>query len=209
MASGQVTLLRKADPSTPVRVTSDWSRDGRLLIYTVVDPKTRADIWYAPIESGTLNREAAVKVLGTDAIESQGQLSPDGKWLAYTSNEAGPSQVYVRSFPAGGSVWKVSDGVGAQPRWSATGRELYFTTTTNGTEVTLMTAAVDPDGQGIRIGAPQKLFGANVPMIVPQQNIFAYSPHPDGKRFLVNLLTDSDEQTVNVITHWWKRESTQ
>jgi len=185
-------------------VLSDWSRDGRFLIYTVVDSKTRADVWYVPVESGKLSRNA-VRLVGTDAIESLGQLSPDGKWLAYYSDETGRGQIYVRSFPGGSRVWAVSIDGGREPRWRSDGKELFFAQGTTQTSWTLMAAAVESDGAGgLRIGTPQKLFGAVVGGVIPQANAFAYSPHPDGKRFLVNARQDRGEPTVNVITNWHK-----
>jgi Tol biopolymer transport system component len=113
LKGGQLQILQKVDTAAPVRTLSDWSRDGRFVIYTENSPKTRADIWYAPVESGPgetkkMNEKAAVKLLATEAVESQGQLSPDGKWLAYYSDESGKGQVYIRPFPSGSQVWKVS-----------------------------------------------------------------------------------------------------
>ena len=201
--SGSLELVRKRDPTGPPAATSDWSRDGRFLIYTVADPKTRADIWYLPLASGKPDGEV-VRLLATDAGESQGQVSRDGRWLAYTSNESGALEVYIRAFPSGEGVWRVSVDGGREPRWRADGRELFFMM--GGPDrMALFAVAIMPDGRGgLRIGSPQRLFDVAVVSIVPQDNIFAYSPHPDGERFLVNALADTGEQTVNVITNWQK-----
>ena len=122
LKGGQVQMVRKIDPGAPDRTPSDWSRDGRFVIFTENNPKTRADIWYAPVESGKMDEKAAVKLLATDAVESQGQLSPDGKWLAYYSDESGKGQVYIRPFPSGSQVWKVSADGGREPRWRSDGK---------------------------------------------------------------------------------------
>jgi Tol biopolymer transport system component len=152
-----------------------------------------------------MNEKAAVKLLATDAVESQGQLSPDGKWLAYYSEESGKGQVYIRPFPTGSQVWKVSADGGREPRWRSDGQELYFTDSGVSGRVILMAATVAADGRGgLRIGSPQKLFEVRATATVPQQNIFAYSPHPDRQRFLVNELVETGEPTVNVITNWQK-----
>ena len=205
LKSGQQELVWKADPNVLSLIPSAWSPDGRFLIYTQIDPKTRADIWYSPIESGMLNLKAAVKLVGSEAMESQGQLSPDGKWLAYSSNETGTEQVYIRPFPTGAIAWKVSIERGYEPQWRSNGRELFFTVGRQSDVVTLMAATVETDGRGgLRTGVPQKLFDAYARVFVIQQNMFSYSPHPDGQRFLVNTIVDMGQPTVNVITHWQK-----
>ena len=205
LKGGQLQIVQKIDLAAPARTRSDWSRDGRFVIYTENNPKTRADIWYAPVESGKLDEKAAVKLLGTDAVESQGQLSPDGKWLAYYSDESGKGEVYVRPFPSGSQVWKVSADAGREPRWRSDGKDLYFSNAGLAGRTTLMAATVDADGRGgLRIGSPQKLFDARVLPYVPQGNTFSYSPHPDRRRFLVNVLGETGEPTVNVITNWQK-----
>jgi serine/threonine protein kinase len=204
LKGGQVQIVQKVNAAAP-EVLSDWSRDGRFVIYTQINPKTRADIWYAPVESGKMDEKAAVKLLGTDAIESQGQLSPDGKWLAYYSNESGKDEVYIRPFPAGSQVWKVSVDAGREPRWRSDGKEMYFSSAGLTGRTTLMAATIEADGRGgLRIGTPHKLFEARVNTIVAQNNIFVYSPHPDQQRFLVNTLVETGEATVNVITNWQK-----
>jgi Tol biopolymer transport system component/predicted Ser/Thr protein kinase len=205
LKGGQLQIVHRIDPAAPARTPSDWSRDGRFIIFTEINPKTRADLWYAPAESGKMDEKAAVKVLGTDAIESQGQLSPDGKWLAYYSDESGKGQVYVRPFPSGSQVWRVSAEGGVEPRWRSDGKELYFITSVLPGRGTLTAATMDADGRGgLRIGTPQKLFEARAFTIVPQANLFAYSPHPDRQRFLVNQSVETGQPTVNVITNWQK-----
>ena len=205
LKGGQLQLVPKIDPAAPARTPSDWSRDGRFVIYTEINPKTRADIWYAPVESGKMEEKAAVKVLGTDAVESQGQLSPDGKWLAYYSDESGKGQVYIRPFPSGSQVWRVSADGGREPRWRSDGKELYFTSPPITALVAFMAATADADGRGgLRIGSPQKLFDVRALSVVPQGNVFVYSPHPDRQRFLVNQSVETGEPTVNVITNWQK-----
>jgi Tol biopolymer transport system component len=203
LKGGQLQIVQKIDPAAPTRTPSDWSRDGRFVIFTETNPKTRADIWYAPMESGKMEEKKAVKLLGTDAVESQAQLSPDGKWLAYFSDESGKDQIYIRPFPNGSQVWKVSAAGGREPRWRSDGKELYFADFGVSGRVILMASTVDADGRGgLRIGSPQRLFEVRATSSVPQQNIFAYSPHPDGQRFLVNALVETGDPTVNVITNW-------
>lgn len=124
--NGQETPLLA--PGTNGRAASDWSRDGRYLIYTEIDPKTRGDIWYLP-DPGKPDTKP-VKFLATDANESQGQLSPDGHWLAYCLDEGGMFAVYLRAFPSGGQVMMVADKA-REPRWSKSGNELFYRAQSN------------------------------------------------------------------------------
>jgi eukaryotic-like serine/threonine-protein kinase len=101
-------------PTPNERYPSDWSRDGKYLIYTEVDPKTQADVWYLP-DPGKPGSQP-VRFMGTGVIESQGHWSPDGHWLAY---------VYIEAFPTGGSRAQIADKA-QEPRWSKTGNELFL-----------------------------------------------------------------------------------
>jgi Tol biopolymer transport system component len=183
----QVDFDRRQSPS-------GFSSDGKYLIYTVVDPQTRGDIWYLPW-SDNPDWSDGVEFLATSAIESQGQVSPDGRWIAYTSDESDNIGVYIRSFPSGSSGWKVSVGIARDPRWNADGSELFFlgprpgqTSMANGPS--LLAAGIQPNKSGgLRIG-------------IPQGNIWSYAPHPDGQRFLVNQSIDPGQPTINVITNW-------
>ena len=194
-AGSEESLLKTAD-RTPA---SDWSRDGRFLIYTQIDDKANADIWYLP-DPGKADSKP-VKFLATDALESQGQLSPDGHWIAYVSNETGKLEVYVRPFPSGSGQWKVSVNGGGEPRWNRDGKELFFLE--RGASETLLAVSIQPDGHGgLKLGTPQKLFGYHGVPIVPQGNAFAYSPHPDGKRFVVAVGAGTAEPAINIVTNW-------
>ena len=139
-----------------------------------------------------------------DAGDSQGQLSPDGKWLAYVTAESGSFEVWVRPFPTGARLWKVSHRRAEEPRWRADGKELYFKSSTPATgEITIWAASIESIGSAeVRIGTPQKVLDARASTQVLQSNFWAYSPHPDGQRFLINTLTETSEPTVNVITNW-------
>ena len=127
-------------------------------MYTVIDSQTRGDIWFVPWDAKP-DLGKAVKFEATDAIESQGQVSLDGKWIAYASNETGENQVYIRPFPDGPGRWKVSVERGSDPRWRADGKQLYYARQLNNERATLLAAAVEADGRGgLRTGTPQRLF---------------------------------------------------
>ena len=109
---------------------TSWSRDGRFLLYRMVDPKTKWDFWVLPLEGDKKPVPFLVKAFR----ENDARFSPDGHWVAYTSDESGQYEVYVRSFSmnsAGtaveaGGKWQISNGFGDDPRWRGDGRELYY-----------------------------------------------------------------------------------
>ena len=105
-----------------------WSSDGRYLIYQERNTKTQFDIWVLPLYG---DRKPA-PLLATPFSETQAQLSPDGRWLAYASDESGTSEVYVQPFPSSGGKWQISSGGGRQPRWRHDGKELFFLTAGGG-----------------------------------------------------------------------------
>ena len=188
-----------------LKAASDWSRDGHYLIYTEVDPKDQADIWFLPDPLNKSGVKKPVKFQGTQAVESQGQLSPDGHWLAYLSNESGQEEVYVRPFPTGPGRWKVSAGHGLsrEPRWRRDGKELFFVE--SGVPQRLMSVPVQSSSdRDFHVGVPQAMFEFLGNSSVPSANLFVYSPSADGQRFLVNVDASIEEPALNVIVNWEK-----
>ena len=110
-------LLKSSENKTP----TDWSRNGSLL-YTVTNSKTKNDVWVLPMEGEKKPRPFLV----TDFDEGAARFSPDGRFVAYQSNETGNDEVYVRSFPDGGGKWQVSKGGGQTPAWSRDGKQLFY-----------------------------------------------------------------------------------
>jgi hypothetical protein len=181
--------------------TSDWSRDGRFLFYTVTHPQTQGDIWVMrnPLDGET----RAEPLIVTKAFESQAQLSPDGRWIAYTSDESGEFALYVRSFPDVSHFGvRLSPGSGLQPRWRSDGGELYYLSQA-GDRFTFHGVAVSSAGSDkLQLGETKKLFEVSGRGLVPRLNAFLYSPASKGQKFLVNVLTDRSEPTLNVVTNW-------
>jgi serine/threonine protein kinase len=188
---------------------SDWSREGRFLLYTDIDPKTGADIWVLPDPSGKSGDTKPFPFLQTQFMESQGQFSPDGRWIAYTSNESGQQEIYVRPFsgqPSGSAgEWKISTDGGREPRWGADGKELfYLAPDLSGHFKEQLTAVAVHTGGGaaFEASAPKPLFEFDSLGIVPQFNIFGYGVAADGQRFLVNPSVNPITTTLNVIVNW-------
>jgi len=110
--------------SNEQKTVSDWSRDGKYLIFSSLNSKTKSDLWTLAM-SGPDHK--ATLFLGSNADESQGHFSPDGNFVVYRSDESGTFEVYLRTFPDTGGKWQVSKGGGNFPRWSFDGKQLYYT----------------------------------------------------------------------------------
>jgi eukaryotic-like serine/threonine-protein kinase len=204
---GKEELLLK---SGNVKHASDWSRDGRFLFYTEMGASTQGDIWVLPNPMGAAGESKPYPFLQTAADESQAQLSPDGRWVAYTSNESGKPEVYVRPFPSGEGRWKVSVKEGMGPRWRGDGRELFYIETPGvrqqgGLGYNFLAVPVTGGANGSFVaGTPLPLFIHAVTIRTPNRNEFSYAVSPDGQRFLV-LSKPVVQESIHVLTNWTKQ----
>ncbi len=193
-------LLQGTSPLSP----SDWARDGRWLVYTDLDAKTSADIWLLPNPSSASADRNPVPLLVTPFAESQGQISPDAKWLAYTSNESGDDRIYVRPFdgtsPGPGTRWQVSTGSGTEPRWRADGKELLYVEPVTGRRFKVMSVPIV--AASIPFGTPTPLFEFQSLSAQLQNNRFLYSPSADGQRFLINVYATEAQPSLEVLLNW-------
>jgi len=188
--AGEETLLLKSDYGKHL---IDWSQDGRFIIYRQNDPKTKWDVWFLPaLASG---KQVPFSVVRTEANETQGTLSPDGRWLAYTSDVSGLYEVYIQSFPSGGGKRQVSIGGGNYPRWRRDGRELFYYTG----DGKLMAAQVS-SGENFKMDAPVSLFEFRSGTI---QEFSPYAVTADGQRFLINTIVDTEPNApLTVVVNW-------
>ena len=141
--------------------------------------------------------------LKTPFDERDGQFSPDGKWIAYQSNESGRFEIVVQPFPGPGGKFQISTNGGAQPRWNKNGKEIFYVSL----DSKMMAAPVklSPDGQSLETGTPVALFpvriaGGPVPGPYKQQ----YAVSPDGQQFLVNLAADEGTTSPITIIYNWR-----
>jgi Tol biopolymer transport system component len=173
------------------KILSDWSADGRYLLFEARgDPTTQSDVWALPL---TGDRKP-ITVLQTSFRESGAVFSPDGRWIAYTSDESGRAEVYVAPFPGPGRKWQVSSGGGTLPRWSGTGREIFF----NGAGERIMAAEVSAHGDTFEVGRTQPLFQIRVLAIGS-----VYDVTPDGQRFLVNTANETQISVpMTLVVNW-------
>ena len=136
-----------------------------------------------------------MKFLASPSDEMPGNFSPDGRFVAYTSNESGRFEVYVQTFPLSDRKWQVSTDGGYEPRWRADGREIYYLSE----DRKLMAVSV---GAGPSFDVPKLLFQTRVPAGVTA-NRTHYVPGRDGKRFLTNTQTGDPAPTpITVVLNW-------
>ena len=172
----------------------DWSRDGQFIIYHSLHPQTNNDLWWIPMA----DEHKPVPFLKTPFRERDARFSPDGRWVAYCSDESGRAEVYVQSFPNPGAKVRVStDGAkdytfGIRSVWWPRSDEILYLASD---ESTVMAVPVEP-GETIHVGAPRPLF--KLPIGAIQVNASA-----DGKRFLVTLPVQGRAQSaLTVVINW-------
>ena len=189
--SGSETPILSSKDGT-LEVT-DWSLDGRLLLY-----QTRRRGAYDLLALPLQPIGKPLGILETTADERQGQFSPDGRWLAYTSNESGSAEVYVRAFPDAGARRQVSVHGGAQARWRRDGKELFYL----GLDGRLMAVSVNATPAAIETGPPHPLFDTGIRGgFLDRRNQFLVTK--DGRRFLVNLSAeDENPAPITVVMNW-------
>ena len=175
-------LVTEPYDTTPAALTGD----GRTLVHHQDHPGTRHDIWMRPLD-GTGKPTPFVQ---TKADEDRARLSPDGRWLAYDSDESGNREVYVRAFPAGGEPHQVSLDGGAAPRWSRDGRLLYFVTKDH-----LMAASMTTTPPFAR-DKPTSVFQSGFRMM-------DYEVASDGRILMIRRPADATPDRINVVLNWF------
>lgn len=175
------------------KMVDDWSPDGASIVYASINPQTKTDLWILPVSGDRKPR----LFLQTPADELQGQISPDGHWIAYTSDESGVWEVYLQSFPEPGAKRTISIGGGTEPHWRHDGRELFYLSA----DRTLMSVNVTL-GASVTIGRPRPLFRAAIPSsFTVFRNHYAVSA--DGQKFIICAVEHKGkEELVTVLANW-------
>lgn len=172
---------------------TDWSPDGGFIVYHNPSPMTGWDLWVLPLSGDP----TPTPFLQTEFTEVLGTVSPDGRWMAYTSDESGAFEVYVRPFPASGGKWQVSIDGGAEPKWRQDGREIFYVAPDN-----KLMAVPTSTGPAFDSGLPKVLFEMRVPEITlpfPRTYVVA----KNGQRFLVNtIVKDATSSPITVVLNW-------
>jgi hypothetical protein len=184
---GQEDVLLASDR---VKYASDWSRDGRYIVYDTADTKTKLDIWVLPL----FGDRKPVPFLQTEFDEWLGHLSPDGKWMVYVSNQSGRYEVYVQTFPPSGATWQVSTEGGLHPRWRRDQQELFYIAS----DQKLMAVPVHATST-FEYRVPVPLFETRI------ANVFAvrapYEVSRDGQRFLLSSAAN-ESVPLTVVANW-------
>ncbi len=203
--SGEAVQLTKEDVQIFV---SDWSADGRYVLALRGGAADAAAGWAGGADIGYLDLKAEeiklVPFLATRFQESEAAFSPNGRWVAYQSNESGRTEVYVRPFPAAGGRWQVSDEGGAYARWAANGRELYYRT-----DEGIMVVSITDDGSFTasrpRLLTAGNFLGGSTGVAVAGSTFADYDVAPDGR--FVMFPSSGDEapniQLARVVVNWF------
>jgi serine/threonine protein kinase len=181
--SGAEEVLVSVD--APIAPDS-WSSDGKSLIYTQRTAEGLGQIWVLPLEGD--RKPSMVLPRG-----STGQLSPDGRWLAYQSSESGTNEVYVVAFGRGQGKWQVSANGGMLPLWGKDGKEFYYL---DGNQTLLAVAVRDADG-ALEFGAPQSIVSRWTVLGQP-----FYDVTPDGRKILLDRVAQQVSQSITVVTNF-------
>jgi eukaryotic-like serine/threonine-protein kinase len=182
---------------------TQWSRDGKYIVYFELSySKNKRDIWVLPTDGS----RKPIPFMTTEADEFMGQLSPDSRWMAFTSDRSGRREVYVRSFPPGEGEWPISVSGGRAPRWKGDGKELYFIGANGKLTAVSVKGSLAGTKPAFEAGTPMELFDAHVAQ-AGLDTLFQYDVTSDGKRFLINTNTSSAESTLvlTVLTNWADR----
>ena len=185
--------------SDQVSGPNDWSSDGRLLLFRNIDPKTGMDLWVLPVSG----EKKPFPFLKTPFEERDGQFAPDGRWIAYQSNESGRFEIYVQPFPGSGGKFQVSANGGTQSRWNKNGKEIFYVSLDS--KIMAAPVKLSPDAQSLEAGTPAALFPVRIAggPVLGNANKQQYAVSSDGQRFLVNLAADEGAASpITLILNW-------
>lgn len=203
--AGPEQLLVKM--GAPAGWPEDWSRDGRFLLYQIPGVNTGQDMWIAPQTSeGAGGDRKPYPYLQTEFDEKHGRFSPDGHWVAYTSNESGRDEVYVQSFPLSGAKFQISSNGGIEPQWGKDGAELFYIAEDRMltmVPVKLTNSASEP----LQVGQSKPLFP--VPIVDTFIVGRSYEVSNDGQRFLIPTPASSAPALPLTVVLNWQAEMKQ
>jgi len=181
---GDATLLLSSPES---KAATDWSKDGRFVLYGSFGFQTRNDVWALPL----MGDRKPLEVAHTTFSEAGGRFSPDSRWVAYQSNETGRNEIYVQPFPGPGGKKQITSGGGAGVQWGRDGRTLSYQAANR-----VMEVPITIDGPSVEAGKPVTLF------TLPPGSTYAASH--DGERFLVSKVV-KEASPITLLLNWKPR----
>jgi Tol biopolymer transport system component len=206
---GRALLQRRVDGTGAERTMfvspqlaslGDWSADGRLYVVREVPTVGGSGIgtlWLVPATPGA----TATPLSNPETRGFNGRFSPDGKWVAYNSDDSGITEVYVQRIPSDGVKWKISQNGGVRPRWRRDGKEIFFIETGNVNGAGRLMAAPVELGTSVRVSASQPI--VEVPFVPANANNYPYSVSADGQRILViQSADDADRLAMTIVLNW-------
>ena len=174
---------------------TDWSHDGEYLLFDradgVIGGVGREQVWALPLLGE--RKPFLLVATGSTAYPRRHSISPNGRWLAYSSNEGGPEEIFVVPFGGGQGKWQISPSGGTAPFWSSDGKELFYASQPGNQ---LMSVAVAETGAGIQFGLPQTL------LVNPNAQNPYFAGAPGGKKFLLNRVIQQTNQPITLISNW-------
>ena len=202
-AGGEELLLASEDPI--YRMPTSWSHDGRFILFTQGSlPLSQNDIWVLPLAADHKPHPFVTVTARTAAYD--GQFSPDGRWVAYTSRESGRDEVYVVPFDAskvlkagpgeaesGGGKWQISASGGRFPRWRGDGKEMFYLSPTR----QIMAAQLEAKGDSVEVGTTQVLFRSAV-----GTSFAPYDVTSDGKKFVIMTTQREQNTPLTLLVNW-------
>ena len=192
VADGSGGLERLTNTGVGNQTPTSWSPDGQLLAFHHNHPSTQRDIWVVRPSD-----RKAQPFLQTPFTEGGATFSPDGRWLAYVSNESGRPEIYVQPYPGPGGKWQISVDGGTEPVWGRNGRELFYR---SGNKMMAVETMTKPS---FSAGKPRMLFeGRYLANVFPAMNA-AYDVAADGQRFLMVKRGEEVPSQINVVLNWF------
>jgi serine/threonine-protein kinase len=190
----QLTIGAGATTADILPIPYSWTPDGRLLAFVKLLPTTTSEFWLLNTADHTTRR-----LMTSDAADGAPQISPDGRWLAYASDESGRREIYVQSFPSLGGKWQVSADGGNEPQWNRNGRELFYR------DGGKMMAVEVTTQDGFVAGKPRELFEGNYEPAVSGYVRAQYDVSLDGQRFLMLKPVEQQQSAptqINLVLNW-------
>jgi Tol biopolymer transport system component len=184
---------RGLSPDVPTNVDlmpNSFTPDDKQLLMTSIFSTGGSALYLVDLQN-----QKATPLLADRNNKSNGQISPDGKWVAYESDESGEWEVYISPFPNGGGKLQVSRGGGMDPRWRSDGKEIFYLDS----QGNLVSVSVDSEGT-LSAGTPRTLFQSHARSNVSSSDLFSYDVTPDGQRFLIDrYVKPSQTPPLNII----------